>query len=226
MLIYSLINLFQQALQTAGIVSGLPYTFIIFMFCKAIWTEVQVAAGDLNPFGPQFSIGLFDPLGAEPFSVLAAKQKVSLKLFLEFLKNIFIAPWTVAVAAHRLNEKQGKHWFQALLTILPFVLTIVFFLLELAARGCWAIAWFWYLSFAISLTAVRLNARTKLQIDGNVFEDFFASLFFYPCVAVQLDAASRDDDDVSKAEPEVVCQRPEEDPKLDADGNVNMAFKN
>jgi choline-glycine betaine transporter len=46
-----------QALQTAGIVSGLPYTFLICVMCVALWRAVRVAAGDLDPFGPKFAVG-------------------------------------------------------------------------------------------------------------------------------------------------------------------------
>jgi hypothetical protein len=186
----STFNIFQIALQTAGVVSGLPYAFIILMLCKAVWTEVQVAAGDLNPFGPQFSIGVFDPLGAIPFKVMAKNKKAALNLFLKFLQNIVMAPWTVAVSACRLEEEKRNFWIHALATIPFFVLSILFFLLELAADGCWAIGWFWYLSFVISVAGVRLNTRRKLNIDGNIFEDFFASLFLYPSVAIQLEAAT------------------------------------
>ena len=46
-----------QALQTAGVVSGLPYTFVICILCVALWRAVKVADGDLDPFGPTFAIG-------------------------------------------------------------------------------------------------------------------------------------------------------------------------
>ena len=55
------------ALQTAGIVSGLPYTVVICLLCTAIWRAVKVAGGDLDPNGPSFACGLFDPLAAQPF---------------------------------------------------------------------------------------------------------------------------------------------------------------
>lgn len=55
-----------SALQTAGIVSGLPYTVVICILCTAIWRAVKVAAGDLDPHGPTFACGLFDMLMAEP----------------------------------------------------------------------------------------------------------------------------------------------------------------
>jgi choline-glycine betaine transporter len=54
------------ALQTAGIVSGLPYTVVICLLCTATWRAVKVAAGDLDPHGPTFACGLFDMLMAEP----------------------------------------------------------------------------------------------------------------------------------------------------------------
>ena len=56
-----------NALQTAGIVSGLPYTVVVCLLCVATWRAVKVAAGDLDPHGPTFACGLFDPLMAEPW---------------------------------------------------------------------------------------------------------------------------------------------------------------
>jgi choline-glycine betaine transporter len=49
----------QMALQTAGIVSGLPYAFIIFIFCQSVWREVQLAAGDLDSSGPGTDVMIF-----------------------------------------------------------------------------------------------------------------------------------------------------------------------
>ena len=222
----------QVALQTAGIVSGLPYTLIIFMLCLSIWREVQVAFGDLDPFGPQFKIGLFDPLGAEPLKVLRKKPKEALTLFLEFLKNILLAPWTIAKAAHRLAGKKNKIWVHALATVPFFLLAILLHLLELAAQGCWAIGWFWYLCFAVSATGTRLEARRKLEIHGNVFEDFFATVFFYPCVAVQLDMSTRDlDFNGDEKNLEIVCGKIDLDEtdkqtKGQTDGNINLAYRN
>ena len=36
------------------------------------------------------------------------------------------------------------------------------------------------------MTAFRIQCRDRFDINGNAFEDFFASLFFYPNVALQL----------------------------------------
>lgn len=153
-----------------------------------------MASGDLDPSGPQFKIGLFDPIGAEPYKDLFSKKREKLSLFLKYIQNIILAQWTVAVSAHRLEDKKANFWYYFIPMASFFILTILFHLLELAIHGCWAIGWFWYLSFVLSVTGVRLSARRKFGIDGNVFEDFFSSLFFYPCVAVQLDLTTKEFD--------------------------------
>ena len=57
-------------LQTAGIVSGLPYTFVVSILCIALWKAVKVSYGDLDPFGPKFTVGLFDCWGAQPMKTI------------------------------------------------------------------------------------------------------------------------------------------------------------
>ena len=55
------------ALQAAGLISGLPYTFVICLLCTATWRACQVTAGDLDSNGPDFATGLFDPWFAQPY---------------------------------------------------------------------------------------------------------------------------------------------------------------
>ncbi len=70
------------ALQTAGLLSGLPYTFIVCLICTSIWRAVKVAAGDLDPRGPDFEIGLFDPFFAEPWeNIWEKRSRYSLTVF-------------------------------------------------------------------------------------------------------------------------------------------------
>ena len=72
-----------------------------------------------------------------------------------------------------------------------FTAFVILHFAELAVDGCWAIAWFFYLGFVTVLTAVRIQCRERFFINGNAFEDFFASLFFYPNVALQLDESTK-----------------------------------
>lgn len=55
------------AIQTIGIVSALPYSFIILMTCISLWRALKVANGSLDPNGPKFKCGLIDPLAGQPF---------------------------------------------------------------------------------------------------------------------------------------------------------------
>ena len=58
-----------MAIQTIGIVSALPYSFIILMACISLWRALKVANGSFDPNGPSFSCGLLDPLAAQPFKM-------------------------------------------------------------------------------------------------------------------------------------------------------------
>lgn len=152
----------------------------------ALWRSVQVAAGDLDPFGPKFAIGLFDCWAAHPMKSLAKNRKEIMRLFGKFIFNIFAAPWTIAAANARLSESD-KVWKYAIIPVFTFAMTIILHIAEIGCNGCWAIAWFFYLCFASYAASVRLQCRSKCGIHGNPFEDFFAVLFMYPNVAVQLD---------------------------------------
>ncbi len=173
------------ALQTAGLLSGLPYTFLVCLICTSIWRAVQVAAGDLDPNGPKFAIGLFDPFFAHPWKVIRKERKWSMKLFLGFLKNLVAAPQSISVANQRLNGKSGS-WFVTFAAWSTFWAAVLFHILQAAFDGGWAFGWFFYLCFASIATAIRLQLRGRLDIKGNVWEDFFSALIFYPCCALQV----------------------------------------
>merc|ERR1712029_1166443 len=125
-----------NALQTAGIVSGLPYTFIICILCVSLWRAVKVAAGDLNPFGPKFAVGLFDCWAAHPMTQWKKKSREILELFMGFCINIFKAPWTMAEVQARLNNSD-KVWAYAIAPTICMVLWIIFHLAEVGVNGMW-----------------------------------------------------------------------------------------
>lgn len=210
-----------NALQTAGIVSGLPYTFIICILCVSLWRAVKVAAGDLNPFGPKFAVGLFDCWAAHPMTQWKKKSREILELFMGFCINIFKAPWTMAEVQARLNNSD-KVWAYAIAPTICMVLWIIFHLAEVGVNGMWAIGWFFYLCFATLLASVRIQVRERFEIIGNPFEDFFAALFLYPNVALQMDKTT-----------ENLVQRTNKKSNLEMksaqdpeNGKVNAAFEN
>ena len=72
------------AIQTIGIVSALPYSVVILAACLALWKALRVAKGSLNPHGPSFECGLFDPLAGQPYKklVLISNLLISIIYFL------------------------------------------------------------------------------------------------------------------------------------------------
>ena len=178
-----------SALQTAGIVSGLPYTVVICLLCTSIWRAVKVAGGDLDVNGPTFACGLFDPLMAEPRKRMNVSKTAY--LFRNWLLNIFIAPITVAKVSARIFGKTEKNkkkwWIYAIPSSGFFSLFILFHILEIIIPGCWSMAWFFYLCFTCQITAVRIKVREYFEINGNAAEDFFSSLILYPNVVTQMD---------------------------------------
>ena len=207
-----------DALQTAGIVSGLPYTFIICILCVSLWRAVKVAAGDLDPFGPKFAIGLFDCWAAHPMTQWKKKSREILELFVGFCINIFKAPWTMAEVQARLNNSD-KVWAYAIAPTICMVLWIIFHFAEIGVNGMWAIGWFFYLCFATLLASVRIQVRERFEIIGNPFEDFFAALFLYPNVALQMDKTTENLVQKKKKSNMEMTMDPE-------NGKVNSAFEN
>ena len=118
-------------------------------------------------------------------------MKRLIKLFGRFVFNIPFAPLTLAKVASRVYQKplrRRKIYCLCLISFCTiFILSIVLCALEVVVNGMWAIGLFAYLCFCGCMAAVRGKARDKMDIEGNLVEDFVVSLIFYPCVAVQLE---------------------------------------
>ena len=145
-----------------------------------------MAGGDLDPFGPQFAVGLFDCWGAHPLKTIKQEFQNIMRLNIKFWINIVLAPWTFGRVLAWLNKSE-RAFAYAIPSLACYLLCIALHILEIFFEGCYSVAWFFYLCFVAHATAVRIQCREKLGIIGNPFEDFFAGLFFYPNVAVQLE---------------------------------------
>ena len=167
------------ALQAIGLLSGLPFIFLMCLICVAIWKALRVVGGDLDPHGPEFAISIFAPFATEPYCDIKASR--TWKLFLQFAMNIFIAPYTLAVVAARLNNDK-KVWAYAIPIASAFGLFILCHILELVISGMWAVAWFFFLCFVATMTSYRIQTRERYGIDGHPAEDFFVSCFYPACV--------------------------------------------
>ena len=61
---------------------------------------------------------------------------------------------------------------------------------DLKLNGIYSLAWVFFLGFVTLVTAARSSIRSHYGMNGNPIEDFFAALFVYPCVMVQLETVS------------------------------------
>jgi len=167
-----------SAVQTASIVSGLPYTIIMSFLCVSLWRGLAMEHGDLNPYGADFSIGIIDPFATwDP------------QLWLKFAKNIFMTPLVLYKTNIRQGgQKTGSMMFAITASIL-WLAWIILHIVETEIPGSYAIAWICYIAFATIVTSFRASVRAEYDINGNPVEDFFASLMVYPSVAIQLDTA-------------------------------------
>ena len=59
------------------------------------------------------------------------------------------------------------------------------------AEGIYALGWVFYLGFVTIITTTRVSIRNRYGINGNPIEDFFAVLFVYPSVMIQLETVSQ-----------------------------------
>ena len=151
-----------DALQTAAIVSGLPYTVVMNFLCVAVWRAVKEEAGDYDPKDAQFTMGIFD------IDSLDRLRKMIVSI---------IAPWYyMGKTAAKLYK--GKAIAYIIFMGLLFNLWIVLLVVELRIKGISYVAWAIFIIFIGYLAAVRINVREKFAIEGNMAEDFFAGLWF------------------------------------------------
>ncbi|CAB4061836.1 unnamed protein product [Lepeophtheirus salmonis] len=112
-----------KMLQSAGLISGLPYTFVVCLLCVSLWRYVKMVMGDLDIRGPKFRVSLFDPFFTIPY-VEWNFPRMAL-LFVECLMEIFMAPFTIGSTASILFEYSIPIIHQAI--VLTFLsLTAIF----------------------------------------------------------------------------------------------------
>ena len=85
-----------------------------------------------------YPLGLFDCWATHPFKQLSKESGRIFELFIGFVKNIFLAPWTVAEVSAKLNNST-KVWAYAIPSMTFFVLFIIMHIAEVSVDGCWAI---------------------------------------------------------------------------------------
>ncbi|XP_063676898.1 uncharacterized protein LOC134813142 [Bolinopsis microptera] len=165
-----------SAVQTASIVTGLPYTIIMSFLCVSLWRGLAMEFGDLNPYGADFSIGIIDPFATwDP------------KLWCNFAKYIFMTPLVLYKTNMRQGGQKTGSTMVAIAASVLWLSWITLHIVEIEVPGSYAIAWIFYIGFVTLVASFRSSVRAEYDINGNPLEDFFATLLVYPSVAIQLE---------------------------------------
>jgi len=194
------------ALQAISVVMGLPYTIVLCYMCVSLnvacGQEDKILKGDpagLKPpadaasqpcrsgFKQALYRGIFDL-----FELVCSLDPEYLKSFgdsiVPFLRDLILPFITVATSFSKLGRGQIT-MFNNLNILLAVVSVIVMYscrvMHHLRDDNLAAFQWTFYVALACVVSQVRTQVRQAYNIDGNIVEDFFASLFLYPMVLNQ-----------------------------------------
>jgi len=168
-----------SALQTASILSGLPYIVVLCFFCVALWDVLKQEYGDFNYNRVVFSSHLVDIFSTQGFTnKRLIRTLIAVMCPMIGLSKAGASLHTSKVA--KLSEYLAIGFFFYLWIVLMVLIPFVDF-------NIWAIGWCSYVAFASLATRLRINARELRGIEGNMLTDFLACLILYPLVAAQLD---------------------------------------
>lgn len=180
------------ALQAMAIATGLIYNVLMCLACVSLWRGLQIQSGDRDPRLSTFSLHILDPFFSDPFPKVLSRLWIHFRLFMAFVRNILIAPFTLAKVAGRLHGKSA-FWptFVALSLLLSFSIILnlcqsLIFKLD----GAWSLAIVVYVIFSFLTGTLRGQVRDRMDISGSSVEDFLLSLILYPSVALQVDLAT------------------------------------
>jgi choline/carnitine/betaine transport len=166
-----------SALQTASVVTGLPYTFVICFMCVALWRACAVTTGDQDPNEYKWKESYFEFCTTLDISIV-----------LRWLKNIPLGPYNCAKAATIVwGQKAWVMYIYAALAYGLFFLFVLFYFLEFLIDGSWALAWLFYILFVTVICSFRVAVRMAKGILGGPVEDWLCCLFCFPSVGAQIE---------------------------------------
>jgi choline-glycine betaine transporter len=194
------------ALQAISVVMGLPYTIVLCFMCVSLniacAQEDKILKGDpaglkppadpaSQPCRSGFKLPLYRGI-FDLFELVCSLDTEYLNTFVAsivpFLKDLILPFITVATCFSKLGRGQMS-MFNILNTLLAVVSVIVVVscrvLHHLRDDNLAAFQWTFYVALACVVSQVRTQVRQEYNIDGNIVEDFLASLFLYPMVLNQ-----------------------------------------
>jgi FtsH-binding integral membrane protein len=188
-----------KALQSASIICGLPYTFILFYATLALSLAVREEAGTLDPKRKGFSVFIFN-----------------FKLWRKHIMNIFAPGIILGRAVAECGKWPGADTFsQPTIKIMWTVIfsglyysSILFEILGVVIPNWAVVGGVMFCGFAVLTGLVRYDVRRKFNIQhGDLFTDLICGLFAHEFTLSQIDYQfdnDNDDDTNKKLEDQLV----------------------
>jgi hypothetical protein len=185
------------AVQAVSIVAGLPFTVAICFMCTSIWRALKIDSGDADIcHANMFSTGtldIFDLYRTGPADGPSTARYTFAERLTNYAQSIF-APFIGIFKTCESLFGGGS-----VLAVLHGVINFSFFILWLVflivsgsdSDYAW-IGWTFYMFMAFQISFIRGYVRTKHNIYGNMFEDFFGALVMYPNIVSQLHYQSKE----------------------------------
>ena len=201
-----------SALQASAIVFGLPFTVLLLYICQST-LQLCKACDQQSPENEhKYTIldfhvpkGFKMPVYGGIFNVFEyitsfgnvheqrVKKEMDLPTDFE-TRNFFLSLFLPFANLHRVLSlvypKESRKTFSLFLTILyaiMFVGMIAFFVSGgVKSRLFTALGWSAFFMNGCVLTSVRTTVRLRMNLGGNIFEDFLSSSFLYPQVLTQI----------------------------------------
>ena len=138
--------------------------------CFSLWKAIKSETSNIGKDLAQFTINLLDVFD-------------SLRMFVKFLIAFFIPWYFLGYASKKISKRGAVH---TIIMSLLYYSAIILVILQLIMPNLAYVGLTVYIGFVTYCTSIRLEIRQHFSINGNIIEDFFASLFMYPYVAVQV----------------------------------------
>ena len=169
-----------RALQTASIVCGLPYTFVLFWITQSLLLAVKEEAGDLDPERKSLRSFLFS-FDFKNQGMFSSLGDILVATFAPFL--------TMASAQGKVMAKQGYDMITLVGAGLMWVATLMFIILKVQDDGFMMVSASMYVLLCCWMGWIRRSMRVAVGCDrGNYFTDVLSCLCFYFLALPQMDA--------------------------------------
>uniref|UniRef100_A0A7S2MVK1 Uncharacterized protein n=1 Tax=Zooxanthella nutricula TaxID=1333877 RepID=A0A7S2MVK1_9DINO len=172
-----------RALQSASMIMGLPYTFLLFWCAQGLVLLVKEEVGELRADRKAFGTFIFAP-GASP---LDACKRLCRSLF---VPGIALGRVVSRAGGWLLDDPTNSRWFWTAAFQCVYVATFVFLLLGVTVLYQWQIiAGVIHIGFGTFVGFLRNQVRRRSRIlHGDLLTDVLCGVFATPFAVAQLEA--------------------------------------